>query len=118
MGPNLAISVNWAKGHSDVLDSFTAVTCTKPCEWIEGRLKPALFLPWKNPILSFAPPVSCQSPLPQCAGKSGPWKTDKSFAEHYTKYHNTPAPARVIFILIQSFTVLIPDFPELFCSRM
>ena len=111
MGPNLAISVNWAKGHSDVLNSFTASTCINPCEWTEVRgLKPALFLPWKNPILSFAPPTRCESPLPECAGKAGPWITDKSYAQHYTKIHGTKAPLRVIFILIQSFTVLIYDF--------
>ena len=110
LGQNMAVSVNWAKGHTDVLNSFTASTCIKPCYWTENRgYKPALLLPWKNPILSFAPPTRCQSPLPGCVGKAGPWKTDESYAKHWTNLHKRKAPLRVI-ILIKSFTVLIFDF--------
>ena len=120
MGPNFAVSVNWAKGHSDVLNSFSASTCRKPCEWTETLgLKPALFIPWKNPILSFAPPTRCESPLPECAGKTGPWVTDKTYASHHTRLHKTKAPLRVKFNLIQSLTVLIHYFLKgLPCSRM
>ena len=116
MGSNLAISVNWAKGHSDVLKCFTASTCTNPCEWITTGLKPSLFLAWKNPIMSLAPPTRCHSPLAECEGKAGPWVTDKSYAEHWRKLHHTTAPLRVIFILIQSFTILIYDFFLKDCS--
>ena len=99
MGPNLAISVNWAKGHSDVLKCFSASTCIKPCEWTYQRgRRPALFLPWKNPILSFAPPTRCESGVRGCDGK-GPWTTDETYAKHWTEIHKSQAPLRNCTVL-------------------
>ena len=117
MGTNLAVSVNWAKNHSDLLNNFSAVTCQKPCEWIAADLKPSLFLPWVKPMLSLAPPTTCYKP--GCDGKPGPWKTDESYAKHHRSVHNEQAPERVIYILFQSSVFLLQIiFSGLSSSRM
>lgn len=108
MGTNLAVSVNWAKNDSDLLNNFSAVTCKKPCEWIAADLKPSLFLPWVNPMLSLAPPTTCYKP--GCDGRPGPWKTDESYAKHHRSVHNEQAPERVIYILFQSSVFFTSDY--------
>ena len=115
------MSVNFVLNDMDLQSSFRAETCTKEgdCDWIEDRnrdidepLRPALFLPFKNPLDVLVPKASCS--YPGC--NAGSWKCDKSYTSHYKKAHGVKAPERVIFFGCKIY-YFIYNFPilELYC---
>ena len=102
------MSVNFVLNDKDLQSSFRAETCTEEmeCDWIRDRkknrdetLRPALFLPFKNPLDVLVPKGSCS--IPGC--NAGGWKCDKSYTTHYKTVHGVKAPERVIFFVCKIY---------------
>ena len=83
---NLSIAANFALDYKDLRRCFKASTCVRgKCDWTEmttelADRKPALIMPWKNPITIVVPPERCEVHEKE-------WTCYKSLKTHYSKSH-------------------------------